>query len=520
MPLVNTPDGLVNFPDDMSESEIKAVLQEKFPPLEEPDVEDYARAAFQGITFGFGDEIEARYRASRSGKPYEEELENVRAEIEAFKQAAPISSVATEVAGAIPTALAGGGAIRAGLSGLGARGGIVGGAAEGAAGGGVYAAGTAEEGERLEAAKGGAALGAGLGGALGAVLPPMSPEARELVRRGVPLTAGQAMGGVPRAFERSAEALPFVGGVVSGAQRRAISQYSRIATEDAVSPILGKTKFPKNITGDKAVDRGFSIVSKEYDRVVPKLGVSKATDVDSIIESSLSRTIADSVLDEATEKTLRNDIKKIKQLLSSKSGNLSGKQIHTAIKKMGSDANKLSKFGADPMNIERGRALRSVQQSLFDFLESNNPKYAQQLRNANEAFKRMLVIERASVSAIKEGGEFAPSQQLSRLASANRRAAARGQAQGQQDVLAAREILEQGRAGIARPILEARQIMSGLGTAGLAGTAGIAPAAAGLGSVGAAYSRALSPQVRRLFSSSADIGRGAVPMYSGLLGQE
>jgi len=132
----------------------------------------------------------------------------------------------------------------------------------------------------------------------------------------------------------------------------------------------------------------------------------------------------------------------------------------------------------------------------------------------------MLVIERASVSAIKEGGEFAPSQQLSRLASANRRAAARGQAQGQQDVLAAREILEQGRAGIARPILEARQIMSGLGTAGLAGTAGIAPAAAGLGSVGAAYSRALSPQVRRLFSSSADIGRGAVPMYSGLLGQE
>ena len=99
-------------------------------------------------------------------------------------------------------------------------------------------------------------------------LPPMSPEARELVRRGVPLTAGQAMGGVPRDFERSAEALPFVGGVVSGAQRRAISQYSRIATEDALSSIKGFKKLPKNITGDKAVDRGFGIVSKEYDRIV------------------------------------------------------------------------------------------------------------------------------------------------------------------------------------------------------------------------------------------------------------
>jgi hypothetical protein len=230
--------------------------------------------------------------------------------------------------------------------------------------------------------------------------------------------------------------------------------------------------------------------------------------------------VQESVLDEATEKTLRNDVSKVKQLLAARNGNLTGKQIHTAIKKMGSDANKLSKFGADPMNVERGRALRSVQQDLLGFLEDSNPKYAAQLRDANEAFKRMLVIERASVSAIKEGGEFAPSQQLSRLASVNRRAAARGQAEGQADVLAAREILEQGRAGIARPLLEARQIMSGLGTAGLAGTAGIAPAAAGLGAIGGAYSGLLAPQVRRLFSTSADVGRGAVPVYSGLLGQE
>lgn len=520
MPVVNTPDGLVNFPDDMSDDEIKKVLEEKFPPLKEPEAADYARAAFQGLTFGFGDEAEAKYRASKSGRSYEEELKDVRSEMEAFKEAAPVASVATEVAGAIPSAILGGGAIRAGLAGLGARSGIVGGAAEGAVGGGAYAAGTAEEGERLEAAKGGAALGAGLGGALGAVLPSMSREARELVRRGVPLTAGQAMGGLPRAFERSAEALPFVGGVVTGAQRKAIAQYSRIATEDALSSIKGFKKLPKNITGDKAVDRGFGIVSKEYDRIVPKLATSKADKVDSIIDSSLERSIQQSVLDDATEKTLRNDIKKVKQLLVAKNGNLTGKQVHTAIKKMGSDANKLSKFGADPMNMERGRALRSVQQDLFGFLEENNSKYAAQLRNANEAFKRMLVVERASVSAVKEGGEFAPSQQLTRLASVNRRAAARGQAEGQADILAAREILEQGRAGIARPLLEARQIMSGLGTAGLAGTAGIAPAAAGLGAIGGAYSGLLAPQVRRLFSTSADFGRGAVPVFSGLLGQE
>lgn len=521
MPIVNTPDGLVQFPDDMSNEEIQDVLREKFPPLREAEAGDYARAAFQGVTFGFGDEIEAQYRASQSGRSYEDELESIRTEMAQFREAAPVSSVAAEVAGAIPSAVATGGVLGAGLRGVGAgraaSSGLVRGASEGAVGGATYAAGTAEEGERLEAAKGGAALGAGLGGALGAALPPMSREARELVRRGVPLTAGQAMGGVARGFERSAEALPFVGGVVGGAQRKALAQYSRVATEDALKSIKGFKKLPKSVTGDRAVDFGFDRVSKEYDAIVPKLASSKADSVKSLIDDSLNKNLSKSVVDSATETTLRRDIDRVKELLEESNGKLTGKQIHTAIKKLGSDANKLSKFGADPMSLERGRALRGVQNDLMGFLSKKNPKYAKQLRNANEAFRRMLVIERASVSAVKEGGEFTPSQQLSRMASMNRRAAARGQVEGQQEAVAAREVLEAGRSGIARPLLEARQIMSGLGTVGLAGTAGVAPAVAGLGAVGGAYSGLLAPQVRRLFSTTADVGRGVVPVGAGLL---
>lgn len=524
MPVVNTPDGLVNFPDDMSDEEIQDVLKKKFPPTREAEASDYARAAAQGLTFGFGDELEAQFRASQSGRSYEEELSDIRQQMAEFEESAPLTAMATEVAGAIPSAIATGGLVGAGLRGVGAGraagSGIVRGAGEGAVGGATYAAGTAEEGERLEAAKGGAAIGAGLGGALGAVLPPMSKEARELIRRGAPLTAGQAMGGIPRAFERSAEALPFVGGVVSGAQKKAIAQYSRIATEDALKSIKGFKKLPKSATGDKAVDFGFNAVSKEYDRIVPMLASSKVDDVVGVITKSLNRNASESVLDEATERTLRNDVEKIKELLGAKEGKVSGKQIHTAIKKLGSDANKLSKFGADPMNMERGRALRGIQQDLFSYLESTNSKHAKALRNANNAFRRMLSVERASVSAVKEGGEFSPSQQLSRLASMNRRAAARGQAEGQQEMIAAREVLEGNRGGVARPLLEARQIMSGLGTAGLAGTAGIAPAAAGLGAIGGAYSGLLAPQVRRLFSTTADVGRGVVPVSAGLLGQE
>ena len=45
MPVINTPDGLINFPDSMSDDEIKEVLKKKFPQIEKPEAVDYLRAA-------------------------------------------------------------------------------------------------------------------------------------------------------------------------------------------------------------------------------------------------------------------------------------------------------------------------------------------------------------------------------------------------------------------------------------------------------------------------------------------
>jgi len=137
--------------------------------------------ASQGLTLGFGDEIEGGARAlynkltgdSRSfGELYDESVKIPRARNAAAKEANPIAFGVGEFGGgvALPGGLARVG-VRGALSaaagrGLGAR--SVAGAKEGAAYGAAYGAGTAEGGvsDRLTGAASGAATGAAIGAAM------------------------------------------------------------------------------------------------------------------------------------------------------------------------------------------------------------------------------------------------------------------------------------------------------------------------------------------------------------------
>lgn len=115
-----------------------------------------ARAVGQGITFGFGDELEARFRALTGDRSYDEEVADIRESIEQFRETNPVAAYGSEIVGSIPTGL--------GLAGLALRGGLRGAAKIGALEGGIYGVG---EGEGVEGTATSAAIGAGLGGALG-----------------------------------------------------------------------------------------------------------------------------------------------------------------------------------------------------------------------------------------------------------------------------------------------------------------------------------------------------------------
>ena len=128
------------------------------------------RAAAQGLTLGFADELEARAVSLASGRPYGEVLDEVRDKLARYKKAYPMSSLGYEAGGAMaPTAISlllspftGGGSTAATLPTWARVLGI--GAAEGAA----YGFGTGEGGfgERIDSAGKGAVTG-GVGGVVG-----------------------------------------------------------------------------------------------------------------------------------------------------------------------------------------------------------------------------------------------------------------------------------------------------------------------------------------------------------------
>ena len=115
------------------------------------------RSIGQGVTFGFGDEIEAGIRALGAGT-YDEEVAKIRADLEKFRETNPVSAYGSEVTASLPTGLGLGAlALRAGVRGIGKIG-----AAEGA----LYGAGVGEDAEGRAVS---AAIGAPLGAA-GAVV--------------------------------------------------------------------------------------------------------------------------------------------------------------------------------------------------------------------------------------------------------------------------------------------------------------------------------------------------------------
>jgi hypothetical protein len=145
----------------------------------------YGRAALQGLTMGFSDEAEARFRASRGEGSYEDILASLRQAKQRFEQEAPIGSTLAEIAGSVPTmALGGLGAARmmATIPGAAARmspllTGTTGAATTGAVSGAISGAGQAEPGERT--------AGAGTGAAMGAVMGPVGQAATGIARGAV-----------------------------------------------------------------------------------------------------------------------------------------------------------------------------------------------------------------------------------------------------------------------------------------------------------------------------------------------
>lgn len=217
-------------------------------------LKDIARAGIgQGLMMGWGDEAEAALRSKITGRPYKEELSNIRKGIGEYSKKHPVLAPATEfVGGALPVAASylatvGSGGVatptsvvttakavgalnklRQAMQSKSLASAVGRGVATGAATGAVSGAGSAEEGNKVKNAK----IGAIVGGGLGATVP--------LVARG--------MGAVKNwASER---ALP----TAQRIEDRAVGKLHKALTDAEISP--------SDITRIMAQDRVMKVPSR------------------------------------------------------------------------------------------------------------------------------------------------------------------------------------------------------------------------------------------------------------------
>jgi len=109
-----------NFPDDATDEEIQTALKsirgsapDAQPIANVPEASQpmgwgeygagLARSAESGLTFGFGDELNALARSKLGGEDYDKALQEERDALKRFRDQYPVAALGSEIAGSVPT---------------------------------------------------------------------------------------------------------------------------------------------------------------------------------------------------------------------------------------------------------------------------------------------------------------------------------------------------------------------------------------------------------------------------------
>ena len=390
---------------------------------------DFARAGAQGLSFGFADEIEAAVTtAFDSGKTYAEVVKDVRGQIESFRQRNPAAAYSTEIAGAIlPTiaaqfipgvgqvATAGRAQQLAKAAGFGFLGpkGLRTAQVAGTSGAqsALYGAGAAEGDviDRLPSAVTSGVIGAVAGPVVDKVAPAITAKASELIKKGVALTPGQAVGGssllgtaLQRTEERVADTVPLLGDAVRGAFDRATGGFNRAAVTEALEPLA--VKVPKNLEGDSLIAFGDEVLRTAYDRTLSKMKIKNvlplATELD-----TLTKDLADDIANDVKSRVTRNIIKKFKN------GEMTGKDIKNAQMFLRTDIKNLRTKTPTDVSIRTAEALEDVKNVFSAELQKQNPVQGPILNSIDKSYGNFKIVEGAAIRRTQDEA-FLPSDLL------------------------------------------------------------------------------------------------------------
>lgn len=251
------------------------------------------------------------------------------------------------------------------------------------------------------------AMGAagGLAGALlgKAINPTVNPQAKVLLDNGVTPTAGQILGGAAQRTEDKLMSVPLLGDAIAGGRKRAVEDLNRAAHARALAPTGVKaSELP---VGREGVGYIKQALSAEYDKLLPSL-VFKADDKFAADLQNLQSMAQNLAPTEAAkyEAILRTHLSKM-----TPQGGMAGETFKKVESQLSQDANKFAR-STDAYQQELGSALKETLSTFRNALARSNPEKAAELAKLNEGFANYARIRNAAGRAGDQSGGFTPSQ--------------------------------------------------------------------------------------------------------------
>lgn len=449
----------LEFPDNMSPEEIKAVLRQKFPTAKKPEMAaGLVGKLGQGATLGFADELQAglfapttyianRIRGQKDatlGGAYDQLLNEQRANLDVAGKQYPITSAVAELAGGLGTlgGLGAGTKVGRTIYSAGAKGlapaaastlgkaanmaskiGI--GAGTGAATTGAYGFGTGEggTGKRLDQAKSSAVLGATVGGGLplattglGAVGLALTPkidegfkEVGKLARKyNIPLSLDQLSSSrTLKNVQKVSQDLPFSG--QSGFQ-----DLQRTRWQNEVIKTFGEEG--ERFTPELA-DKAFARLGAQFDA----LGKGKTVPVGGFV-NNISKNVIESGKELGAAPQAIEGVQSYIQravLPAIENGKIKGE----ALNKIRAEVNEL---GRNTPNLDSAMLYRDLENEIIDALTEGSGKAAEAFTKTKMQYKNLLAAEPLFTKG--QGGIVSPTLLNDRVKKIYGRAYTKGQA--------------------------------------------------------------------------------------------
>ncbi len=438
---VRGPDGeLVQFPEGTPPDVMKAAMAKRYggpAALNRGRVglmdklDAGARGLADTLTLGSMDEATAalyapigatvdavRGRGFDLGRAYDRQLGRERATDRYDEQNAPVARGMGQVAGAV--ALPGG--AMANSARLGTRLGVN--AAQGAA----YGFGSGEGGFQNRAVNAGqSGLAAAVGGeagrvavkGLGRVIAPAAARVRanpalagqypyaaavtQLQDEGVPLTMGQAAGGVLRRAEEAVSSVPVVGSLIRRGQQKSVEGLNRAAANRALKP-LGET-LPAGKTGQDA----FGYVQDAFDRAYDKARRGLVFEPDPPFQQNVTTLLTDAKRDPLMSADAVARLEAQAQTLAERVQSAGGRIGGNDLKPIVSDLKKAARKLQSGQNTSENQALGEYLEMMARELDAAAARHPQSLpeavalmRRADQGYGDLVILQDA---ARRRGGD-------------------------------------------------------------------------------------------------------------------